>query len=118
MISVGTKSERQAAEELQMTMDFLGENGYASSAKLDFQTRNIVATADFGKSVNLEKLSETTKAIYEPEQFPGAILRFEKPFKTSLLIFASGRAVIAGLKSSSQIEQVIDQLKDIIEKSQ
>jgi len=49
----------------------------------------------------MERILETTKAIYEPEQFPGAILRLKEPFKTSMLIFASGKVVITGLKSSN-----------------
>jgi transcription initiation factor TFIID TATA-box-binding protein len=58
--------------------------------------------------------SEKTRAIYEPEQFPGAILRLKEPFKTTILIFASGKAVITGLKSSIQIEPIVQQLKELL----
>jgi transcription initiation factor TFIID TATA-box-binding protein len=115
MISVGTKSETQAAKELELAKQFLIQNGFAKPVELQPKTQNLVVTADFGKDLNLEKLSENTKVIYEPEQFPGAILRLEKPFKTSVLLFASGKAVITGLKSSAQIELVIKQLKQVIE---
>jgi transcription initiation factor TFIID TATA-box-binding protein len=118
MIGVGTKSEPQAFHELATAMNFLIEKGYAKPVELKPQTHNIVATADFEKSLNLEKLSETSKAIYEPEQFPGAILRFEKPYKTSILVFASGKVVIAGLKSSGQIEPTLQQLEQFIESSE
>ena len=91
MISVGTKSEGQAFHELEMAMEFLAEKGSAKRVKLSPQTRNIVAVADFEKSVNLEMLSMESKAIYEPEQFPGAILRFEEPFKTSILVLLLGK---------------------------
>src|SRR4030066_1830122 len=110
MISVGAKSEAQASNELAMAMNFLAEKGIAKPVELKPQTRNIVATADFGKSLNLEKLSEMPKVIYEPEQFPGAILRFEEPFKTSILVFASGKTVIAGLTSSDQIKPIVQRL--------
>src|SRR3989337_1505902 len=118
MISVGTKSEAQAFHELEMAMEFLAERGSVKPVKLDPQIRNIVAVTDFEKSMNLETLSMESKAIYEPEQFPGAILRLEEPFKTSVLIFASGKAVITGLKSSKQIEPIIEQLKEIVDKNQ
>lgn len=118
MISVGTKSETQAFQELAMTMNFLAEKSITKPVELKPQTRNIVATADFEKSVNLEKLPETSKAIYEPEQFPGAILRFEEPFKTSILVFASGKTVITGLTSSDQIKPTIQKLEQLIDYNQ
>jgi transcription initiation factor TFIID TATA-box-binding protein len=118
MISVGTRSEKRAFKELQSTMTFLAEKGLAKRTKLDPKTRNVVITADFGKSLNLEKLAEDTKAIYEPDQFPGAILRFDKPFKSSVLVFASGKTVITGLTDSSQIEPTTSKLKRLIEVDQ
>jgi TATA-box binding protein (TBP) (component of TFIID and TFIIIB) len=38
------------------------------------------------------------------------MLRLKEPFKTSILVFASGKTVITGLTSSEQIEPVIQQL--------
>jgi TATA-box binding protein (TBP) (component of TFIID and TFIIIB) len=37
-----------------------------------------------------------------------------QPFKTSVLVFASGKIVITGLKSSEQIEQVIKRIKGLL----
>jgi transcription initiation factor TFIID TATA-box-binding protein len=118
LISVGTKSEEQAQKELQRTKQFLAEKGLITDVKLEPKTQNIVATADFGQPINLEELSQKIKAIYEPEQFPGAILRIEQPFKTSILIFASGKAVITALKSQAEIEPTVLALKNIIESNQ
>lgn len=118
MISVGTKSEDQAFKELNLAMSFLVEKDLAKKVELQPKTQNLVVTADFEASLNLERFSENLKAIYEPEQFPGAILRLEKPFKTSILIFASGKTVITGLKSSAQIEPTVQLLKELIEPNQ
>ncbi len=115
MISVGTKSKVQAAQELKLAMSFLVEKDLTKKIELVPKIQNIVVTADFEASLDLETFSKNLKAIYEPEQFPGAILRLEKPFKTSILLFASGKAVITGLKSSEQIEPTIQQLKELIE---
>jgi transcription initiation factor TFIID TATA-box-binding protein len=114
MISVGTKSEAQAFKELEVAQQFLFKKGFAKRVKLQPETRNLVVTADFEKSVSLERLSETSKVIYEPEQFPGAMLRFSEPYKTTLLIFASGKVVITGLKSSAQIEPTIEKLTKLL----
>ena len=118
MISVGTKSEPQARKELKLAARFLVDKGYAKPIGLSFRTQNMVITADFRKSLDLEKLSETARAIYEPEQFPGAIVHYEKPYRTSILVFASGKVVIAGLKSSTQIEPTMEKLKELIESNQ
>lgn len=115
MISMGTKSEAQARKELFLSKNFLVEKGLIKEVDLQPLTQNIVAMADFEQSISLEDLSQRTQAIYEPEQFPGAILRLKDPFKASILIFASGKAIITGLKSASQILTIISKLEDIIE---
>jgi transcription initiation factor TFIID TATA-box-binding protein len=77
----------------------------------------LIVSADFGRSVNLEALSEQEKVIYEPEQFPAAIVRVEKPHKTTILVFASGKTVITGLKSEVQVLPTIDKIEEIIDLS-
>lgn len=114
MISVGTKSEDQAQKELQLAKQFLVEKGLIKDVTLEPKTQNIVATADFEQSINLEDLVSKTHAIYEPEQFPGVILRLEQPVRTSVLVFASGKVVITGLKDSKQIETAQRRIRDLI----
>jgi len=114
MISVGTKSEDQAQKELLLAKQFLFQKGLIKDVELQPKTRNMVITADFEQPISLEELSDKTRAIYEPEQFPGAILRIQQPFKTSILVFASGKIVITGLTSSQQIEPVIQQIGKLL----
>ena len=99
-------------------MKFLVKKGLVQAIALKPQIQNLVVTVDFGKNIDLEEFSKNSKVIYEPEQFPGAILKLNEPFKTSILVFASGKAVIAGLKSSVQIEPIIQYLKVLIEPNQ
>ncbi len=115
MISAGTITEEKAFENLLMAANFLVEIGVARKTKLRPETQNIVTVVTFEDCVNLEKFSETQRVIYEPEQFPGAILRLEEPYKASVLLFASGKAVITGLKCGGQIEPTICLLKKIID---
>jgi len=115
MISIGTKSEKQAYHELKYAAKFLVEKGCATHNNLDFKTRNLVVTADFGNSVNLEKLSQVRIVIYEPEQFPAALVRFAKPYRASILVFASGKTVITGLTNQQQIEPTIGKLRQMLE---
>lgn len=118
MISAGTKSEAQALEELQSAMNFIVKRNLAENVELKPKIQNLVVLADLETSLDLETISKNLKAVYEPEQFPGAILRLEVPFKTSILIFASGKTVITGLKTSTQIEPTIKELTHLIESNQ
>ena len=52
--------------------------------------------------VDLESLALVTDGIYEPEQFPGMILRHDEP-KVTYLIFNSGKIVISVLVSVHDI---------------
>lgn len=72
--------------------------------------QNIVATASLGKPISLTKLARTqTNTEYNPEQFPGLVLRVKKP-KSAVLVFSSGNLVCTGTKSLAQVKEVINQV--------
>jgi TATA-box binding protein (TBP) (component of TFIID and TFIIIB) len=114
MISVGTKSEEKAFFELEFAMRFLVEKGIIKEVKLEPKVQNLVVVADLRKIICIEKLAENKQSVYEPEQFPALILRVDKPYKASFLIFTSGKAVITGLKSLDQIKPTLQTLEDIV----
>jgi TATA-box binding protein (TBP) (component of TFIID and TFIIIB) len=118
LISVGTRSETDASEELRQTERFLVRKGFIKSVHVNVTVRNIVAKVDFEMPINLEELASKFTLIYEPEQFPAGILRISEPARATLLLFASGRAIIAGLKSSDQIEPLTNRLMNIILQNQ
>lgn len=77
----------------------------AKRSKLKVQ--NIVATTSLGKPVPLTKLARSnSNTEYNPEQFPGLVLRIPKP-KSAVLVFSSGNLVCTGTKSVEQVKQVI-----------
>lgn len=115
MISVGTKSEGEAYRALELAKEYLVEKGFVTSVDLEKKTQNIVVVVDFETNVSLERLAQDYKMIYEPEQFPGAIFRINEPYKATALLFASGKTVIAGLKSSDQIRMALRKLARIVE---
>lgn len=114
MISAGTKSEQRAVHELEAAMKFLVEKGIVRKVNLDPKIRNLVVVADFAKVIDIEKMAEKPKRIYEPEQFPGMIIRINEPYKFSALLFTSGKIVIVGLKSSEQIKPALKRLEEIL----
>jgi transcription initiation factor TFIID TATA-box-binding protein len=75
--------------------------------KSNLRVENIVATTSLGKEVPLTKLARTqSNTEYNPEQFPGLVLRIDKP-KSAVLVFSSGNLVCTGTKSVAQVKQVI-----------
>ena len=113
MISVGTKSEAQAIRQLEGAKEFLVEKRFVKRGILKPKIQNIVVVANFGRNINLEQLATKLNMIYEPEQFPGGILRIKEPHRVTVLLFASGKAVLTGLKNSSQIDPTIQKVLDL-----
>ena len=78
--------------------------------------QNIVATTSLGKEVQLTKLAKTVpNTEYNPEQFPGLVLRIKEP-KSAVLVFSSGNLVCTGTKSIAQVKEVINQVIKILRK--
>ncbi len=76
--------------------------------KNDFVITNMVASTSLGLELDLFSLATKIKEIeYEPEQFPGAILKFKEP-KASLLLFKNGKVVCVGCKSRTVIRKTIE----------
>ena len=108
MVAIGSKSEEAARRDLLHVTQSMG----ISKGPMKIEVRNIVATVDLARAIDLEALLDVVPGIiYEPEQFPGAIFRPELHHVT-VLIFGSGKMVMAGLKSESGIENVVKEVID------
>jgi transcription initiation factor TFIID TATA-box-binding protein len=84
--------------------------------KGSLKIQNIVATTSLGKDVPLTKLAKTiSNTEYNPEQFPGLVLRIKQP-KSAVLVFSSGNLVCTGTKSISQVKEVIEQVIKTLKK--
>jgi transcription initiation factor TFIID TATA-box-binding protein len=87
-----------------------------SKAKSSLKIQNIVATTSLGKDVALTKLAKTVQNTeYNPEQFPGLVLRIKEP-KSAVLVFSSGNLVCTGTKSIAQVRKVIDEVIKTLKK--
>ncbi|MBT3814040.1 TATA-box-binding protein [Candidatus Woesearchaeota archaeon] len=68
---------------------------------------NIVVSTGMEKEVPLEKMAATLpNTEYNPEQFPGLVLRIKDP-KTSALIFSSGKVVCTGARTMEDVDKSI-----------
>jgi len=88
----------------------------AQPTKTSLKIQNIVATTSLGKDVPLTKLAKTIpNTEYNPEQFPGLVLRVKLP-KSAVLVFSSGNLVCTGTKSIAQVKLVIEQVIKTLKK--
>ena len=112
MISVGTRNMEETIRELNLVANAL------KSGLTEPKIRNIVATANLGFGVDLEEISLMGEigVIYEPEQFPGAIIKITlgEDKMATILLFASGKLVCVGLKTIEDIKEAIEQLLALI----
>lgn len=71
---------------------------------------NIVVSTSLETDVPLEKMvASLPNTEYNPEQFPGLVLRIKDP-KTSALIFSSGKVVCTGAKTLADVDRSIEQI--------
>ncbi|HDP73344.1 MAG TPA: TATA-box-binding protein [Candidatus Woesearchaeota archaeon] len=82
----------------------------------DITVVNIVVSSSLGKEVPLEKMATVlANTEYNPEQFPGLVLRIKEP-KTSALIFNSGNIVCTGARSLQKVRESINRIKEAVAK--
>ncbi len=82
---------------------------------LTFKIENIVASADLGVELDLYGIARSYKSVdYEPEQFPGAIFKIDRP-KMSLLLFKNGKIICTGAKSEKDVAEALEKVVKIVE---
>jgi transcription initiation factor TFIID TATA-box-binding protein len=112
MISTGAKAVSFSIKQLQHALELLVSNKLAEWVDLECKIQNIVATLDLQRTLDVKKVtSSLANYIYEPDDFPGIIYKHNG--KISCLIFASGKVVIAGVKSEDQLKNVADEIVKI-----
>tara|TARA_Y100000310_G_C20447126_1_gene698955 strand:+ start:127 stop:732 length:606 start_codon:yes stop_codon:yes gene_type:complete len=79
---------------------------------------NMVASGNLNATLDLYNLAIITPNIeYEPEQFPGAILKLKEP-KVSMLLFKNGKIICSGASSEAQISLAILKASKLIHEIQ
>ncbi|VVB65484.1 TATA-box-binding protein [Candidatus Gugararchaeum adminiculabundum] len=82
--------------------------------KAIFKVENIVASANLQVELDLYAIAQNVRNVeYEPEQFPGAILKLVEP-KSSLLLFKNGKIICTGAKSEADVKRALEQAIKIL----
>lgn len=84
--------------------------------------QNCVASVNLFTSINLVSIyqqlidDDILTVSFNPEQFPGLILKTKSP-KISSLVFSSGKLVITGAKSTDMVHDAVDTVMGILKES-
>ena len=72
--------------------------------ELDYKIENVVATVvvEITEKIDLTSIAQKYEEVeYNPERFPGLIMRITEP-KATFLIFSTGKMVITGLRKATE----------------
>ena len=110
----GAKSEEELNDVANNVVSFIQEHGVDNDIKnININNRVFMDQLDF--EVDLDKLIVELNdydASYEPEQFPG--MNFKDEYGLTYLLFGSGKITITGVKSLENLEDHVDEFKDLI----
>ena len=110
MVCTGSKNISQSLLACRKYSRILQESGVKVCFH-NFKIQNIVASVGIGQPLMLYELCRDHGAhvSYEPELFPGLVLRISNP-KLVLLMFRSGKIVITGAKTMKEINSTYTKL--------
>lgn len=115
MVCTGAKSEKMARSAVKKVVRELKNNGIIILNEPKIVIQNMVASANLHNKIDLETAADILdNVMYEPEQFPGLILRMSDP-KTVLLLFSSGKIVCTGGKSAEIVHESVHKVYELLE---
>ena len=95
-----------------MNEDIIVNKNFNRNKDIEYNIANVVATVSFNldEKIDLLKiLSQIEDTEYNPEIFPGLVLRFKKP-KATFLIFSSGKMILTGLRDIPYAKLAVNKL--------
>lgn len=120
MVVTGLKSVREAKEYVEYIRKVLMEIGIETPKEYEISPKNYVVNGKFDyDNIDINRmLEELETAEYNPEQFPGVIVKYKKgDIKVTFLIFHTGNFVCTGAKTEEEAEYIIKEFeKEIISK--
>lgn len=97
-------------------MPAMGEKKIEFESKPEIKIQNVVSSADIRQNLDLNEIARKIKeSRYEPEKFPGLVLKLKDP-KAALLVFNSGKFVCTGTKSIEESAQAVHRAIELMKK--
>ncbi len=86
--------------------------------KFTYKIENVVATvvADIDEKMDLNIIARRYSDVeYNPERFPGLVMRIKEP-KATILVFSTGKMVVTGMRKADHAEAVVENVLERISK--
>lgn len=116
LVCTGAKTVENSKKAINIIVDKMRTLDPDIPHEYEKKVQNIVASADIGKTLNLEAITlDLENTEYEPEQFPGLVYRLDEP-KVVLLIFGSGKVVCTGAKTNDEAKRGVENTKETLAK--
>lgn len=116
IICSGASSEKQIEQGIRRANKLISEvqKDIKVKRKVDFEIVNFVATASLDMNLDLFEVAMNLDNVeYEPEQFPGAILRLDEP-KLTFLLFKNGKMICAGAKRETHLKKGLKAVEQMV----
>ena len=108
-----------AEEEIEDEEEELKDEEYDLESNLDYKIENVVATVvvEITEKIDLHQIARKYAEVeYNPERFPGLVMRIEKP-RATILIFSTGKMVVTGLRKAAEAPRVVEKVVKNIRKA-
>jgi len=113
------KVKEKVEEELEKEKNVDEASEADKKAGLDYKIENVVATVvvEITEKIDLNIIARKHADVeYNPERFPGLVMRILKP-KATILIFSTGKMVVTGLRKANEAGQVVEKVLKNIRKA-
>jgi transcription initiation factor TFIID TATA-box-binding protein len=115
VICIGGKDPEKAKRAAKAFAKALMEKGVVERGEAEPSVENIVAMFNLGAKVDLERASQAMENVmYEPEMFPGMLIRVGKK---AVLVFHSGKGIVAGARSVEEAEAIARDVGEMVRRA-
>lgn len=115
MIITGLKKSEFVPLIIKKVVERLKSNDILVPEKPSYRIVNMAVSGHLKKRIDLDLASVVLeRTIYEPEVFPGMVLRMDDPHKCVFLCFSNGKFVVTGLTRKDQIKEAVITLGNLI----
>jgi len=110
IVCTGTRTKSDLKKAVNNIIKAVRKAGVKVPRNIKVQVENVVASTKIDARLNLSKIAlEFENSEYEPETFPGLVLRMKNP-NVAFLLFSSGKIVCTGGRKRKEIEIAIEKL--------
>ena len=113
------KEKKGKKEEKEEKLEVVEEKDGEDEEGVDYKIENVVATVvvEITEKIDLNQIARKHADVeYNPERFPGLVMRILKP-KATILIFSTGKMVVTGMRKASEADKVVEKVLKNIRKA-